>query len=318
MLQKYIPEFLNLVVRVDSKPAEAGYALSILANFFKSAELDLQNFLDGYAPFPKIIPSVMNFIKNSKRVVEAVEVLYGIRFIAGCLTPLPNLIPYLATIFSHVRETNYDIPAINSTISLLFVVSQIPNNTALMDDSVVAFLQYVRSGAIYVPIMDDLLKKLTSQPDKRIENIEQPFLTNFLQKNGIPTSRYIPALAEGRAAHSSIRFLEQHFDSTTLDALCKISFFSAKEIVEEGGIRCLLKLANVAHPLKVMAVFWMISLRKRSKKLISESDCNEMRNFVNGVCISQENKQDQNLKSAILFNLAYSGTFLSLFLSTPN
>src|SRR5271163_3057841 len=162
-LPGFIPEMVSLTQAVDTKPEEAGYALHILASFFRSAELeDESNYHNEHAPlFPKLIPALMTFIKNDKQVVDAIIVLYGIKVTARCSTPLPNLIPHLPSIFSSIEEAEGQIiPPITSAVGLIFLLSQTPSNIlALMDDRVVTFLQYVRTNGVYSIHMDDLLEK---------------------------------------------------------------------------------------------------------------------------------------------------------------
>lgn len=255
-------QIVDYIARVETQPVEAGSALKILANFFSSVELaDSHNYQNSLAPlFPKVVPSLTTFIKTSNNVKEAVVALYGIKFVARCSVTIPNLTPYL-NIIMPILINEFDAQSSTALISIFYILSQSPSNIpALQNEMVVTFLQLFRSNIFASPHVDGLLENLTGIPEKKRD---QPILAQFLQqKDG---SKYYHALARGHAAESTIRYFGQHkLDVGILQNLYKISFFGAEDIAKDG-VKRLVALAS--ESLKVLEVLWMVSMRKRSRRV---------------------------------------------------
>lgn len=88
-----------------------------------------------------------------------------------------------------------------------------------------------------------------------------------------------------------------------------ISFFAAEQIVKLGGTPMLLKLAeSKGNFVESLNILWMLSLRNRSRKLISASDKIRLASLVKS--FKDDDFQGVIYGSAILCNLASPGITL--------
>ena len=193
----------------------------------------------------------------------------------------------------------------------------------------ITFIQHVQSAEICSPSMDGLINRISSTLYLK----QMPILVNFLVKDGVQTSRYVPALVEGHAARSIIRQLQRQnqlltsFHAELITFLRRISFFAAEEIVESGGVLCMIRLAiGPMHMIKALDVkemiavlwmlielLWIVSMRRRSRRLLTAADRSAIINFVTGLNLSPLDSNTHHLRDAILFNLHSSGTFSSFY-----
>jgi hypothetical protein len=266
-----------------------------------------------------MVPHLINFIEQSKHVTESIIVLSGAITIARAVFVPSHLLPLLPTILQQGMNNPGDFYLIPSILDILMAIADTRaiDFGALMSDKVIAFVQSIISEEEFSEQADPLLRIFYKQHDPSIQehiHVQKlPVLVHFLFKNGIPTSKYVMALVMGGAVKSMVHEINDllTWKVEMISAMQRLSFFGAEEIVARPGmVKLLVTYVAKEWPIPAATIVWMLTLRKRSRRKMTEEDKKNVGKFAVDFSALSASKHMQHLKTAILTNLHASGTLL--------
>ena len=285
----FIPYLITIVHNTIGDRIAAEHAVKILANYFASVELaDISEHKCNSELLSSILPQLVDFISKSTNLSHAIITLSLVINIARVPFNATALIPLLPIILDHgihKLSTSDEDKLACGIAGLLLAISKEPgvDLNILLGKKVITVMQLIRSISNFRLFMGPLLNTLYTHHDPTItEHLKKQdlqVLSNFLNKNGAPTPKYIMALLDGDVMQSIFNNLrgDGYLDKETCDALSRLSFLGAKKLLASAPVHILLRRVR---PLAALDIIWAISLKRTTRRMLKDSERKLLYDFI--------------------------------------